>query len=1693
MSTQRGLSWLLGVKVADEGSRPLLNFARTAAQASKIAVEASKKIEAQSKQEAAAAKAAAALKERAARDAAEASKKAAAAEVAAAKAAGTANTKEARDRLASAKRVAQAESRAAAEARKDAQAATRNANTKVAASAKATRAAEDAARRQAKAEDELQREQRQTETASRKARAAQDAHAKSSGRLSGSLSTLAKRAAAVGAAYVSIQGIKNAVSSTEELAKVTMGLANNYGFATDEASRWAAQAKVRGIDAGKLSVGFNSLSKAINAVGDADRKRGQALGKITRDEKRRIEALAGKADKDGGAKAAVKAAELERKSLGAQADAFDKLGISVKTVKQAKGDISSILPEIADGMQKMGSGAERNAVGLKLFGRQWQTLRPLLSGGSVALREQLDLADKYGITLEEADTKGLAKMLASQREFKFAMLGLETTIGKALMPIVTKLQVKISELAQEFRSNWPEIKKQIEPVAKSIESVVSSASKFVGKHPELLKIAAAVTAVGLAAKTIKFAGAITGVTDLANGVRRLRATASAPALPGGAAPAAGRGAGVRRVGGLGAAGALGAGASFLTAGKDTSLSGIATGAASGAMAGSVAGPWGMAIGAALGAAVPIVRKHWGEITDASKTALDWLEDAVGDVRKWFRDAWDGLPGIAQGALRGIPGLVKRQIGSLKEIFGGVGTAAKGVFRTVGAIFRGDWRAAWSGVKTVIRGGLGALKGLLLATTAPVREGASRMFNGIKGPAGDAVAWVAAIPGRIGRKIGEGLGGLRSVGTSIVDAIVSGIKASPGKIKDAISDLIPDPVKDVAGAAGGFLSGLVETAKKIPKIPGRTGGRFTGVSFSRFATGGLLTAAMALGVPAFASGGMVPAVVSPGELIEYGGASGIVPGARVAADTVPMMLPVGARVFTDHGQSLLSMGASPEEALSAQLPHFNTGGEATKKGKKKPVRSARVGYTVFDDPPPGAFGSLTNGYAELGTATRSGRGTGRGWIARALGLKGELPANTPLTITIGSRSATLRKRDRGYGQGGDGTTSDPRYALDVWKDSWAKLGLNGNGKGMATVALGTAAQVKASGTKGVGYSYTERRKVGKSATRGGLLDDAYAAGIGAVETFGSRAAARRAGALSSPIRSALDELQDSYTRKVEVAAAASRSGATSSSGSGAKGIKPGGGWGGSENIARGLIAGLTGGQNVSYKRAATHRLSRSNPSSDHNTANTGAFAVDMAPGGGSLFQRIASRAGIAARMGQWNKFNNQPIAGYRTQLLWHAPDGSHKDHVHLGVRKLRRGGLIGAVQRFGTGGAVRQPKAVTAALAGVTRSTSNKHLDALSEAIETATMRQIAALRASLLKGIRPGGDAAANARLRAALSVVEIDVAGRIQERLIGLGKTTADWARKTGESSHWMRRSGIDEGSSKGIAISQINANTYLRSQSNSELKDANAAIRLARIALRDATNKDDRATAKSALTSAKDAKSGVLDARTEARTVLEELKLRLPQVKAGERVGALDFADAMLGLRGVDASTDRVSLGARHAEFAKQLAEATASGNKAWATDAATTLRGIESAIRDLPKVASAQRTADNDYQMAWAQLTETLDDDRALLAEREKQAWVDLAEAGRMGDQAWATELLGTIKQTKDALESLDTGQQERDARDQELIDLLKQTNENQQKLLAGSAQATSALQAAIAATASGYIGSSVMRASGTPAFAGKDARY
>ena len=204
------------------------------------------------------------------------------------------------------------------------------------------------------------------------------------------------------AAYKAYGYIKGAVNETTSLAKATAGLQRITGMDTQTSAGWVALAKERGIQSKQLNQGFITLARNIS---------GAAAGSTS------------------------------------SAKAFAQLGLNAQALKQQTPTVQ--LSMLADSFTALPAGVDKAALAQKLFGRQAQSLLPLLSKGGRALNDQVtELGKQTGMT--NSSMKSTLSLVASQRQLHAATLGLQVAIGTALIPILQTAAQVITPIATAF-------------------------------------------------------------------------------------------------------------------------------------------------------------------------------------------------------------------------------------------------------------------------------------------------------------------------------------------------------------------------------------------------------------------------------------------------------------------------------------------------------------------------------------------------------------------------------------------------------------------------------------------------------------------------------------------------------------------------------------------------------------------------------------------------------------------------------------------------------------------------------------------------------------------------------------------------------------------------------------------------------------------------------------------------------------------------------------------------------------------------------------------------------------------------------------------------------------------------------------------------------------------------------------------
>ncbi|WP_320672385.1 phage tail tape measure protein [Patulibacter defluvii] len=398
---------------------------------------------------------------------------------------------------------------------------------------------------------------------------------------------------------------------------------------------------------------------------------------------------------------------------------------------------------------------------------------------------------------------------------------------------------------------------------------------------------------------------------------------------------------------------------------------------------------------------------------------------------------------------------------------------------------------------------------------------------------------------------------------------------------------------------------------------------------------------------YATGGLVPAMVSSGEEIEYGGRSMIVPGPRVAADNVPMMLPAGAKVWTEDSQIKRSLGIPVD--VNNQVPHFSRGGFVS---------------TAYGPP----WNSM-NGSGITATGVKLAKGpTGKpGPYIVAVD-----PSVIPLHSKLGIWPNPFNYRGKFSAEDTGGAIKGNRIDF---LDMISRKHQLAWGRRPVSIDTPTKAGSKGygGGSSGTSVTYKEALKYGRSRTRGGLLPDAFSAGIDAVSTFGSLSSARRYGNPALPQISEALASQE-YTKDVTVnmpgvtggSAAARRAAAAAGAGTTTIDGKPVANW-----IAKILLRARDAG--VSFRVSSGWR-SYAEQKRIYDSGVRPAAKPGTSNHEGSKYPRGAvDIADSQAPLRAWLTRNGNP-------LKWYGPG----DRYHFSATGHRQGGVVG----FARGGQVR---------------------------------------------------------------------------------------------------------------------------------------------------------------------------------------------------------------------------------------------------------------------------------------------------------------------------------------------------------------------------------------------------------------------
>jgi hypothetical protein len=237
------------------------------------------------------------------------------------------------------------------------------------------------------------------------------------------------------------------------MAKVVTSAQNAQEAVTTSFSKMAGvvqevQAKLLALTAiiGGGAMFKEQVAESIKWTGEAN-KLSKALG-ITATEASVLNVALGDVHTD--ADTMVSAATKLAKALGENEDKFKELG--VETRNAATGGFRPMLDIMLDTNKRLLSfteGVNRNVEGVKIYGKSWNDVQPVLRLTTDLMEESKKKAQALGLVVGQENVQAAAKYKAAMNDVGDVVLAVKKAVGDALLPILT-------DLGKEFAETGPD-------------------------------------------------------------------------------------------------------------------------------------------------------------------------------------------------------------------------------------------------------------------------------------------------------------------------------------------------------------------------------------------------------------------------------------------------------------------------------------------------------------------------------------------------------------------------------------------------------------------------------------------------------------------------------------------------------------------------------------------------------------------------------------------------------------------------------------------------------------------------------------------------------------------------------------------------------------------------------------------------------------------------------------------------------------------------------------------------------------------------------------------------------------------------------------------------------------------------------------------------------------------------------------
>jgi ribose 1,5-bisphosphokinase PhnN len=222
---------------------------------------------------------------------------------------------------------------------------------------------------------------------------------------------------------------------------------------------------------------------------------------------------------------------------------FREFGVQTTDATGRARPAMEILLDLADGFQRSGDAAQKNAVLTALFGRGSQSMLLMLNQGRAGLQAFIHDAERYGLVLSQESVDDVAAFVKAHKEMDMAMQGVAVQLGVTFMPLVTKLAQTFADAAKTIASTITPalhtVQDAINGLQAPLDAAITKLNTVLGAwgkipHPNVPAAAGAAgqTALDAAISTLPVIGSVYSAGKAIAGLAGGQAAGSATAAEG---------------------------------------------------------------------------------------------------------------------------------------------------------------------------------------------------------------------------------------------------------------------------------------------------------------------------------------------------------------------------------------------------------------------------------------------------------------------------------------------------------------------------------------------------------------------------------------------------------------------------------------------------------------------------------------------------------------------------------------------------------------------------------------------------------------------------------------------------------------------------------------------------------------------------------------------------------------------------------------------------------------------------------------------------------------------------------------------------------------------------------------------------------------------------------------------------------